>query len=153
MPISFSFSCANATGSTGTGFSTGGALSGNATTSAPNPPEGQNYATYTLTCVNQGITASAQCQVQLNKSGIVLVTNPKTVKSGETSLIGWITAGMQSCVVSSPDQQDFTARNANNTSANGAATTSPITGTARFQLDCQTATGATKTATTTVSLN
>jgi hypothetical protein len=153
MPISFSFSCGNASGSTGTGFSTGGALSGATTTPAPTPPSGSNQATYTLTCVNQGVTASAQCQVQLNKSGIVLVTNPRKVNSGEASLIGWISAGMQSCVVSSPDDQDFTARNAGNTSVNGAATTSPITATTRFQLDCQTLSGGTKSATTSVSIN
>jgi hypothetical protein len=153
MPISFSFACGNASGSTGTGFSTGGALSGSATTSAPNPPSGQNTVTYTLTCIKLGVTASSQCQVQLNKAGIVLVTNPKNVNGNETSLIGWITSGMQSCVISSPDQQDFTARNAGNTSVNGAATTSPITGNTRFRLDCQTLSGGTKSATTTVSLN
>jgi hypothetical protein len=90
--------------------------------------------------------------VQLNKTGIVLVTNPKTVVNGDSALIGWITAGMQSCVVSSPEQQDFNARNANNTSVNGAATTSPITGLTHFQLDCTTLSGGTKSATTTVSL-
>lgn len=153
MPISFSFACGNSSGSTGTGFSTGGALSGNATSTAPNPPAGQNTATYTLTCINQGITSSAQCQVQLSKSGIVLVTNPKTVNTGETSLIGWITSGMKSCTISSPDQQDFTVRNSGNTSVNGAATTSPIIGTTRFRLDCQSLAGNTKSATTSVTTN
>jgi hypothetical protein len=152
-PISFSFSCGSATASKGTGFDTGGALSGNASIPAPVPPSGTNQASYTLTCINQGVTASALCQVQLNKPGIVLVTNPKTASVGDSSLIGWITAGMQSCVISSPDDQDFTARNAGNSSTNGAATTSQLSsGTTRFQLDCQTLAGASKSATTTVSV-
>jgi hypothetical protein len=153
-PISFSFSCGNATASKGTGFDTGGALSGNASIPAPVPPAGTNQATFSLTCQNQGVTAGAQCQVQLNKPGIVLVTNPRTTTVGGSSLIGWITAGMQSCAISSPDDQDFTARNAANTSTNGAATTSPlISGTTRFQLDCQTLAGGSKSATTTVTAN
>jgi hypothetical protein len=151
--VSISYACANATGSTGTGFSTNGALSGSLTVDAPTPPAGQNTVTYTLTCLNQGVTSSAQCQVQLGKPGIVLVTNPKAVHGGETSLIGWISSGMQSCVISSPDQSDFTQRNANNTNPNGAATSSPITGTTRFQLDCTTLGGVTKQATTTVTMN
>jgi hypothetical protein len=81
-----------------------------------------------------------------------MITNPKIVKSGDSALIGWVTAGMQSCVVSSPDDHDFTGRNANNTSPSGAATTSPITATSNYRLDCTTLAGGTKTATTTVSI-
>jgi hypothetical protein len=152
MPISFSFACGNARGSAGTGFDTGGALNGNATAIAPTPPSGQNKATYTLTCINQGITASAQCDVELGRPGIVLVTNPKSVKGGDTSLLGWVTSGMKSCVISSPDQADFTQRNAANTSVNGAATTSPIVIDSHFQLDCITLGGGSKQATTTITL-
>lgn len=154
MQIGFSWSCGNSSGSAGTGFDTNGQLSGNTTAVAPAPPEGSNNtATYTLTCINQGVTASAQCQVQLGKTGIVLVTNPKQVKSGDTALIGWISAGMQSCVVSSPDQSDFTQKNAASTNVNGSVTSSPITKDTLFKLDCQTLGGQTKTATTTVTIN
>lgn len=150
-PVKLNFTCGNSTASRGTGFDTGGAPSGTATAVA-SPPEGENLATYTLTCLNQSVTTSAQCRVQINKSQIILVTNPSKVTSGETSLIGWITSGMKSCTVSSLEQQDFTTRNAGNTSVNGAATTSPITGLTHFQLDCQTHSGTIKTAVTTVSL-
>jgi hypothetical protein len=75
-----------------------------------------------------------------------------SVKSGESSTIGWLTSGMQKCVVSSPDMPDFTAANASNTSVNGMATTSPLTDPARILLTCTTIGGATKSATTTVSV-
>jgi hypothetical protein len=149
--VKLNYTCGNSTASKGTGFDTGGALSGTATAVA-SPPDGQNLATYTLTCLNQGVTTSAQCQVQINKSQIILVTNPSRVASGETSLIGWVTSGMKSCTVSSLEQQDFTTRNVGNTSVNGAATTSPITGLTHFQVDCQTHSGTIKTAVTTVNL-
>ncbi len=152
MSVGFSFSCGNASGSTGTGFNTNGAISGNSSTTITTLPDGQNTATYTLTCVNQGVTASSQCKVQVSKPGIVLVTNPQHVKSGETATIGWITAGMQSCVISSPDQTDFSLKNASITNVNGTATTMPITKTSRFLLDCQTLGSDTRQASTTVTI-
>jgi hypothetical protein len=152
MPISFSFSCGNSNGSAGTGFDTNGALSGNASSTVPAPPAGQNTATYALTCIKLGVTASAQCQVQIGRPGIVMVTNPKSVKGGETSLIGWVTSGMKSCTISSPDQQDFTSRNAGITLTSGAASTSPIVTASRFRLDCETLGGDTRQSETTITL-
>jgi hypothetical protein len=151
MTIGFSFSCGNSTASAGAGFDTNGALSGTSTAIA-SAPSGATTATYTLTCVNLGVTASSQCTVQVGKASIVLVASPKKVHSGENSTIGWITAGMTSCVVSSPDQSDFTSRNAGITSVNGAATTSPITKTSVFYLNCDTIGGSSKQASTTIEL-
>jgi hypothetical protein len=150
MTIGFSFSCGNATGSSGTGFSTGGLVSGTSSAVVAPPPASNNIATYTLTCINLGVTASEQCQVQVTKPGIVMVVNPQKVASGENATVGWVTSGMKSCVISSPDQNDFTQRNAGNFSVNGAATTSPITGSARFNLNCETMGGDTRSASTSV---
>ena len=153
MLVGFSFSCGNATGSTGTGFATNGALAGSSTALISTQPANNPTATYSLTCINQGVTTSAQCQVQVSKPGIIMVTNPQRVKSGETASIGWITTGMQSCVISSPDQFSFTQANANTTNVNGAATTQPITAAAtRFVLDCVTNGYGTRQATTSVTV-
>ncbi len=128
---------------------------GSATTTVANPPAGTNTATYTLACTDNGKTTGAQCSVQVSRVNIILVANPKTVPAGDTSLLSWLTTGMQSCIISSPDQADFTARNSSNTSVVGAATTSAITtatSTVLFQLDCKTTSGADKQATTSVSI-
>jgi hypothetical protein len=152
MQIGFSYSCGNATASVGTGFNTGGQLAGTTTVTAASSSPSGAATTYTLTCINQGVTTSAQCQVQTTKTGIIMVTNPQKVKSGDTVTIGWITAGMKSCVISSPDQYDFTQRNANSTNPNGTAVTSAITGPTVFNLDCITQGQDTRQASTTVTL-
>ena len=151
MTIGFSFSCGNADASAGAGFDTKGALSGTSTAIVA-PPDDATTATYTLTCVNQGVTASSQCVVQVGKASIVLVASPKKVQANKISTIGWITSGMTSCVVSSPDQPDFTQRNAGITVVNGAATTSPITKNSVFNLNCDTLGGGTKQASSTIEL-
>ncbi|MBI5457589.1 hypothetical protein HY971_02595 [Candidatus Kaiserbacteria bacterium] len=125
---------------------------GSATTTVANPPAGTNTATYSLACVDGAKTSGAQCSVQVSRPTIILVANPKTVPPNGTSLLSWLTTGMTSCVISSPDQEDFTERNSSNTSVAGAATTSPITTSAMFLLHCETVAGGTKEATTTVSV-
>jgi hypothetical protein len=150
MTLAISYSCSKGT-AVGSGFTASGS-SGSASPVVETPPAGTNTATYGLTCGNSGATAVAQCSVQVGKPSIVLVTNPKTVDSGNTSLVGWVTSGMDSCVVSSPDQSDFTDRNASNTSTNGTAETSPITKTSTFKLSCTTLAGGTKDATAKVYL-
>src|SRR3989344_6055523 len=128
---------------------------GSATTTVKAPPQGTNTATYTLACTDNGKTTGAQCSIQVARANIILVANPKTVPANGTSLISWLTTGMQSCIVSSSDQSDFTARNSSNTSVVGAATTSAITtatSTVKFQLDCKTLAGTDKQATTSVSI-
>jgi len=125
---------------------------GSATTTVNTPPAGTNTATYTLACTDQGRTTGAQCSVQVARTNIILVANPKTVPANGTSLLSWLTTGMQSCIISSPDQADFTARNSSNTSVTGAATTSAIATSARFLLHCETLAGGIKDATMTVSV-
>lgn len=151
MTLALSYSC-SAGIAVGSGFSASTSPSGSATTTIAAPPAGTNTATYRLTCNAGGVTAGAQCSVQVAVPRIVLVANPKTVHSGETSLISWITTGMQSCIVSSPDDSSFTSRNSSNTSVAGAATTSPITAATNYLLHCQTNGGGVRDATTTVTL-
>lgn len=149
--VSVGYSCINAASSQGNGFDTGGALSGTSTVTIQTPPQGANTATYGITCVNGTLTATQQCSIQISQPSIILVANPQTVNQNDTTTIGWVTSGMQSCVVSSPEQSDFTVRNENNTSINGVASSSPITVVTHFVLTCQTLGGNARSATTTVS--
>lgn len=150
-PLAIAYSCSNATQSQGSGFDTGGQVSGTTTTTIAAPPQGANTATYGLTCANGALTSSAQCSVQISNPSIVLVANPQTVKSGDTTSIGWVTSGMQACTISSPEQPSFSANNVNNTSVNSMASSSPITEQTDFVLDCETLGGGERTATTTVT--
>lgn len=152
MSVAISFSCTNATGSTGSGFSTENATSGSTTTVIASPPAGATSITYALTCRNQNLTARAECAVQISKPTIVLLANPKHVASGESSRVGWVTSGMQSCTISSPQMPGFTTQNASNKSVNGIATTSPITRDTTVVLTCETIGGNTKAASTTITV-
>ncbi len=151
MTLAISYSCSSGVASS-TSFTVTTQPSGSATTTVKTPPAGTNTATYTLSCTDQGKTSGAECSVQVGRPSIILVANPKTVASNGISLLGWLTTGMQACTISSPDQADFTTRNAPNTSVNGTATSSPITGATRFLLHCETISGSTKDATTTVTV-
>ena len=151
MSLAISYSCSSGT-SAGSGFQTNGAQSGSATVTIANPPNNTNTATYGLTCTNQNQTASAQCTVQVGRPSIILIANPKAVATSTASRLGWVTSGMQSCVISSPDLPAFTLQNANNTSVNGTATTPPLNSAARFLLHCTTVGGGTRQASTTVSI-
>ena len=153
MSVAISFGCRNlGTGagmgtSAGTGFSTNNAPSGSATPVIEAPQLGSNNTvTYGLTCSKQGKTDTAQCTVGINRPSIVLVANPKSLKSGEESNIGWITSGMEECTISSPTLSGFTAENANNTSVSGVAKPPPLTQNASFVLSCTTKAGGTKNA-------
>jgi hypothetical protein len=152
MTVAISFGCQNATASNGQGFSTGGALSGSTTTIVSVPPENATAMNFALTCTNQGAVDSKQCSVRINKPSIVLVANPKTISSGQTSSIGWVTAGIESCIVSSPDNQAFTTENANKPKKSGVAQTPTLSQNTSFVLNCTTLAGGTKQATTTVSI-
>ena len=146
--VAISYSCANATGSSGAGFTTNNQTSGSTSTVITAPPSGTNTANFGLTCTNGSQAAGAQCSVQINQPAIVLVANPQTVPSGQPSSIGWVTAGMQSCVISSPQDATFTASNASNQSINGVAQTDAITQSTEFDLTCTTLGGQTKGAST-----
>jgi hypothetical protein len=154
MSLNITYSCAAGTPS-GSGFTIADPtqLSGTATAIVAAPPQGTNTATYSLTCSNGTATSGAQCSIQVTQPSIVLVANPATVSSGGTSQIGWVTSGMQSCVISSLQQSDFTARNASNTSVNGSAQTSALTAAStEFDLNCQTLGGQTASASTAVTV-
>ena len=151
MTIAITWGC-SAGISTASGFSTGGALSGATSTVVTAPPEGTNTVAFGLICTNQTLSSSASCTVQVTKPAIVLVANPDTVALNETSTIGWVTSGMEKCTVSSPDQLDFTERNASRTNINGVAETSPITETTDVFLTCTTLGGNIREATTTISV-
>ena len=152
MSVTIAFSCGNSDGSSGTGFDTKNKTSGSVN-AVIDPPKDTSAATYSLTCYNKGLTASESCDVQVSRPVIILVANPKEVKTGEKSTIGWVTTGMKSCVISSPNQSDFNSRNAGNKNVNGAAQTSLMIGTSEFDLDCETLGGGSKSASTTVSIN
>ncbi len=151
MTLAITYGCSSGTASS-TSFKVTTQPGGSATTTIVAPPAGTNTATYTLACTDNGKTTGAQCSVQVSRTNIILVANPKTVPANGTSLLSWLTTGMQSCIISSPDQADFTARNSSNTSVTGAATTSAIASSARFLLHCETLSGATKDATTTIQV-
>ena len=151
MILTISWGCSTGT-AVGSGFSTGAVRSGSATTTLSTPPTGANHISFGLVCTHEGQSASASCDVQVGKPAIVLVANPKSVTSGGTSQIGWVTSGMKECTVSSPDQADFTSSNAARTNANGVAESSPVTGETDFLLTCMTVGGNTRSASTTVSI-
>ncbi len=138
--VNISYTCTNSKSSTGFGFVTNGSTSG-ATSTIINAPEGATAANFTLRCENGQVTAGAQCSVQVAKVSISLRHVPEKVVEGEPALIGWVTTGMDSCTISSPDQPEFTARNASITKVAGIATSSPITGKTDFYLNCKTVTG------------
>ncbi len=151
MTLAITYSCSSGL-ATSSSFKVTTQPAGSATTTIKNPPAGTNTATYTLACTDNGKTAGDQCSIQVSRPSIILVANPKTVQSGGISLLSWLTSGMESCVISSPDQADFPARNAAYTSVNGAATSSAVTASTRFLLHCETVAGGIKDATTTVQV-
>ncbi len=150
--IGFTYSCSSGL-ATSTSFKVTTQPDGTATTTVKNPPAGTNTATYTLACTDNGRTGGANCSVQINRPSIILVANPKTVAASSTSQISWLTTGMDSCVISSPDLPGFTDLNSSNTSVTGTATTPPLTSAARFTLDCTTLAGGTRSASTTVHIS
>ncbi len=151
--LALSFSCENAFKSEGTGFDTDDRLTGAVSVFAIKPSPGTNTATYSLTCTNVlGMTSGAQCSVLVGDPLIALIGNTTTVASGDSATIGWITSGMRSCVVSSPDLPDFTAANAGFTTTSGVATTSSIAGATHFLLHCETLGGQSSEASTTINL-
>lgn len=83
-----------------------------------------------------------QTQNQPMRARIVSFTAvPMQVTSGSTTNLGWVTEGMRSCIVSSPDLPQFTEDNKNYTNVNGAVRTPPLTATTTFELSCTTLAG------------
>ncbi len=139
--VTISYTCTNSQRSTGLGFDTNGATAGATTVTLDDAPENAVGKNFAIKCEDGNVTAGAQCSVQLAKVSISLRAEPNPVKVGTSALIGWVTTGMKSCTVSSPDQEDFTARNASRTATAGIATTSPVVERSDFYVDCVTVTG------------
>jgi len=158
--VPITFSCTNATASAGSGFSTGGALSGSASTTIQKPPAGANTVSYGLTCTaSNNQTASARCDVGINVTSIVIVANPKQVASNASTTIGWVTKGMKECVIQADNVSDnaaldsFNTDNASNTAVSGVATTPGLVADTTFTLSCKTQAGQNKNAAVTVKVN
>lgn len=148
--LAIAYSCSFGTAS-GDGFTASG-QSGSATTTIAAPPSGTNAATYGVKCTDNGNVSGAQCTVQINTPVIVLSAVPSTVSSGGTATIGWVTTGMNTCVISSPTDAAFTSSNAYNTSVNGSVITPALASTTEFDLNCTTDGGVAKAASTTVTV-
>jgi hypothetical protein len=145
MTISLSYACAGgATSASTTGFTIpSDSLSGTASAIVQKPTLG-NTVTYGLTCKKGATTASAQCSVRTAGTSIVLIATPEKIQKSETdelkrkSTVGWVTTGMQSCVISSADLPSWSDSQASITSVAGAVTTPVIDADTTFKLTCQT---------------
>ena len=151
MQVGVSYACQGANTSKGDGFSTNGQLSGSAQIMVEAPVSGTT-ATYALTCSKEGVTDSAQCTLGVNKPMIALTSIPKNIKSGETATIGWVTGAIESCVISSPTNQQFTDANKDKAVPSGSAKTPPLTQTTKFVLNCTTKAGGSKSAEVSVEI-
>ena len=151
MSLTISYSC-TAGVSEGIGLATNGAQSGSTTFVLANPPGSTNTATYGLACTHEGRRVQNECSVQIGKPSIILVANPKNVERGNAATLGWVTSGMKSCVISSPELAPFTSENAARTNLNGTVPTPALSSTASFVLHCLTQGGGVRGATTTVSV-
>ncbi len=146
--ISITYACGNSATSSGSNFSTRGALSGTASLTAPTA---STTISFGVACVNtQGQAKTDTCSVQIVRPTIVLVARPQSVAPGEKSTVGWVSTGMQSCVISSPQSSAFTAANAGQTATSGTAETPPLTASMTMVLRCETLGGNVRSASTTV---
>lgn len=147
--VEITFSCADSTLSTGSGFSTGGQLSGTAEVAIQRPPLGTDTVSYGLTCrAASGQTAANKCDIRINVPSIVIVATPRDIDANGNATLGWITSGMDSCVIGSPDP-DLTAfnnENKGNTSVSGTVRTPSLDEDTKFVLTCTTKSGQTKSA-------
>ena len=112
---------------------------------------------YSMTVVgSQGAGANASCVTNVRvsepavRAAIILVANPKFVRAGERATLGWITTGMRTCVISSPQFPAFTAEHSERTAVFGTATTPVLRARANFILSCMSAGGVSRAATTTI---
>jgi hypothetical protein len=145
MTISLSYACAGgATSASTTGFTIpADSLSGTASDVVQKPTIG-NTVTYGLSCKKDAATASAQCSVRTAGTSIVLIATPEKIQKSEAdevkreSTIGWVTTGMQSCVISSPDLPTWSDSQASITSVAGAVASPALTADTKFVLTCTT---------------
>lgn len=152
MKVAIVWNCSGATASRGLGFDSAGRLSGAIDITLSDVPENAASAKYGIACTNQSLGTTTECAVEIVWPRISLRVDPPAVPEGQTTVIGWTTTGMRSCVISSEEQLDFTRRNASATSTTGIATSSPIIEETHFALNCITLTGGTRAATATVGM-
>ena len=72
---------------------------------------------------------------------IILIADPERVTPGQAANIGWVTEGMKTCVISSPDLPEFTEENKSYTNVNGGVKTLTLTSATEFVLSCATLAG------------
>lgn len=143
------YSCSSGT-PTPTGFSLASTGSSTVVT-ITDLPAGVNSQSFSLKCVDGNTSSkSASCTVQVAKPSIIFTANPSTATSSIRSSLGWVTTGMRSCIVSSPDLPQFTSDNASITSPSGAVMTPLLSSTTRFTLQCSTIGGSSRSAQTSV---
>jgi Tfp pilus assembly protein PilV len=148
MKASLKFSCKDSKSSKGGGFSTGGKLSGTASTTIAKPPAGSDTVSYGLTCKAEGgATDSDKCDIKINVPAVVLVANPQEVTAGASTTIGWIAQGMDSCTIKVLETsgnaalEEFNEDNKDITNVSGIAITPPLDGSlasVTFTLACTT---------------
>lgn len=145
MDIAISYACAGgATSARAQGFTIpANSLSGTTSVVAEKPTLGDTV-TYGLTCANGAETSSAQCTVRVGRTSIVLIATPEKVQLSDPeetkrqSTIGWVTTGMQSCVISSPELSTWSDQQKGISSVAGAVTSPTLTADANFVLTCKT---------------
>jgi len=141
--VTLEYACTGSEGmtATGNGFTTTSSV-GTQEVTIQKPPRGANTVTYGLICKDgAGQTKAAEpCQVQIDQPLIVLVANPKQVKKGKETTIGWVTKGMKSCVISTadPDLASWSAEQANNTTVSGSVKTPALSKDVEFIVKCKT---------------
>ncbi len=131
---SLSWFSTNATSCTGTGFSTGGAVTG--TTSVTLDTLGST--TFTVTCSGSGGSASDSKVVTVSGQPSITVApvGPPLVQLGSTITANWSVVNMKSntCHMTGTGGSDQAITNATNSS--GTVTTPPITVASTFTISC-----------------
>ncbi len=160
MSVPITFSCTNSQSSTGSGFSTNGVVpTGTAAVIVQKPPAGADTVSYGLTCTaSNNQTASKRCDVKINVTSIIMIANPRQIATSATSTLGWVTRGMKTCIISSPDAptgsalERFNQDNAEIKNASGVAITPRLTADTTFKLSCVTKADQPKSSTITVKV-
>jgi CARDB len=147
--VTFTWNCPSPyTGSTGNGFSTGGALSGSVT-----EPVTTNSA-YSVTCTSPSYNAPPNVvTVSLPQAQLSLESSPSRVRSGSTSTLVWSATNVAQCSLAGPGvSTGVVSGDSNGTIATQNATTTAITGQTTYTLSCAGLDGNAASASTNVSL-
>lgn len=121
-----SWSCSGSS-TAGLGFSTGGALTGDASVSPT------ATTAYTVQCIGPGGTSQTSTTVTVNNPVLSLSADPTRVRSGNSSTITWSATQVTSCAISGPGVSA--------TGLSGSRSTGALTSQSRYTLTCQTVAG------------